>query len=90
MTNEYQKILDWCDRKCKETDRSFCLVVMRNRSPHPLSANRWAPWTAMIKEWSNHSDDWQVFSSPYIPYKGLAEGNTPEEALSKLAEALGL
>ena len=89
MTDQ-QKIYDWCDRQCQETDRSFCLVVVRKRPLHPLSSNHWNPWNAMVKEWSDHSNDWQIFSTPYFPYRGLAEGSTPEEAIAKLAEALGL
>ena len=82
-----EKIYAWCDRQCQETDRSFCLVVVRKR---PLPSNRWTPWNAMVKEWSDHSDDWQIFPLPTSPYRGLAEGSTPEEAIAKLAEALGL
>ena len=78
--NNQQKIYDWCDRRYMQTEEAYGLIVYRGKDRGQLI------WTASIKKWSKDFEEWIEI----VENLRLGEGNTPEEAIAKLAKALGL
>ena len=79
MTDEYRKILDWCDRREAETGVTHGVLIHKSSAFNVNTSQQHPYWIAtaqqFVQYWSNVE---------------LTTGSTPEEALSKLAEALGL
>lgn len=90
MTDEYRKILDWCDQREAESKIPHALITYRAEI---VEDGAWtARWFSGVRVWNRQSvldtdHDWH-----YCQYgQGLdSKGSTPEEAIAKLAEALGL
>lgn len=89
MTDEYRKILDWCDRREAESTSPHGLITYRAQIAED---GAWtARWFAGVRAWTrkslNGNHEWNLC----FYHHGLdAKGSTPEEAIAKLAEALGL
>jgi hypothetical protein len=92
MTDDYRKILDWCDRCEAETKNPHALMVWRTTR----LGEHTGIWLAGVREF-------RQLQTPYEPYvdarwlqpgrRGRFEdhlGDTPEEAIAALAKALNL
>jgi hypothetical protein len=72
-----QKIYDWCDRQETKTREPYALQVST------FSIDSTKMWAATVQKFPDGERDWHHQSD-------ITSGETPEEAIAKLAEALGL
>lgn len=77
MTNQ-EKIWAWCDRMEKEKAKPYALQLYVF-----TSASNKKLWAATVQEFEASQAIW-------VSLAWITKGSTPEEAIAKLAEALGL
>ena len=87
-----QKIYEWCDRETSATGRPHGLLVIKASNPQ-------GKWSSSIEVWQEKAKPLPLFEphhelrtkqkSDFVRY-ATVDFDTPEEAIAKLAEALGL
>jgi hypothetical protein len=93
MTDEYRKILDWCDRKEAETNNPHSLMVYRTHRLGELTGI----WLAGVREFRQRQTPYEPYvEALWLQIEGRKDwigdlvGDTPEEAITSLAKALNL